>query len=89
MARTPGTEAEASLTLFYKMHNNLVNIDKNRYLSEAGNRSTRSHPIQYHRPNAYMDGLESSLFPRTIATWNGITTKAISVETADGFKSKI
>ena len=30
------------------MHNNLVIIDKNRYLSEAGrgNRSTRSHPFR-------------------------------------------
>ena len=46
---------QASLTSFYKIHNNLVVIDKNRYLSEAGrgNRSTRSHPFQYHRPNAY------------------------------------
>ena len=36
---------QASLTFFYKIHNNLVIIDKNRYLSETGrgNRSTRSH----------------------------------------------
>ena len=72
------------------MHNNLVTFDKNRYLSEAGgNKSTRSHPILYHRPNAYMDGLKFSFFPRTIATWNGLTTEAVSVETVDGFKSKI
>ena len=38
-----------------------MGIDKNRYLSEAGrdNRSTRSLPFQYHRPNAYTDGLKS------------------------------
>ena len=31
------------MTFFYKIHNNLVTIDKNRYLSEAGgNRSTKS-----------------------------------------------
>ena len=51
------SDPQASLTLFYKIHNNLVTIDKKRYLSEAGNRSTRYHPLQYHRPNAYMDGL--------------------------------
>ena len=39
---------QASLTFFYKIHNNLVTIDKNRHMSEAGNRSTRSHPFQYH-----------------------------------------
>ena len=49
IARTPGTET-AILTFFYKRHNNLVTTDKNRYLSETGgNRSTRSHPFQYHR----------------------------------------
>ena len=79
-----------SLT-FYKIHNNLVTTDKNRYLSEAGrgNGSTRSHPFQYHHPNAYTDGLKFCFFPRTIAAWNGLTTKAVSRETVDGFKSKL
>ena len=85
---------QASLAFFYKIHN-IVTID----LSEAGsNRSTRSHPFQYHRPNAYADGLKFSFFPRTIATGNGLfldfpvtffTTEAVSAETVDGFKSKI
>ena len=66
---------QSSLTFFYKIHNNLVTIDKNRYLSEAGNRSTRSDPLQYHRPNACTDGLKFSFFPRTIATWNGLKPK--------------
>ena len=76
MARTPRMETAASLTFFYKIHNNLVTIDKNRYLSEAGNRSTRSHPLQYHNLNAYTDGLKLSFFPGTFATWNGLTTEA-------------
>ena len=78
---------QVSLT-FYKMHNNLVTIDKKRYHSEAGNRSTKSNPFQYHRPNAYTDGLKFYFFPRTIATWNRLTTEAVSAETVDGFKSK-
>ena len=39
--------------------------------------------------NAYMDGLKFFFFPRVIATWNGLTTEAVSAETIDGFKSKI
>ena len=56
---------QASLTFFYKIHINLVNTDKDRYLSEAsrGNRSTRSHPFQYHRPNTYTDWLKVSSSP--------------------------
>ena len=91
MARTPGTEtADLFDLLLLKIHNNLVTIDKNRYLSEAGgNMSTRSQPFQYHRLNAYTDVLKFSFFPRTIAIWNGLTTEAVSAETVDGFKSKI
>ena len=37
---------QASFTFFYKTHNNLVTTDKNRYLSEAGNMSTISHPFR-------------------------------------------
>ena len=38
---------QASLT-FYK-HTRIYSLDWNRYLSEAGgNKSTRSHPLQYH-----------------------------------------
>ena len=82
---------QVALTFCYKIHNNLVIIDKNRFLSEAGrgNRSTRSHPFQYYHPNAYTDGLNFSFFPRTIATSNGLTTEAVSAETVDGLKSKI
>ena len=80
---------QASSAFFYKMHNNLVTTDKSRYLSEAGNRSTRSHPFQYRRPNSYTNGLKFSFYPRTIATWNGLTTEAVSAETVDWFKSKI
>ena len=72
---------QASLTFFYKIHN-LVTIDKNMYLSEAGgNTSTRSHWCIYE--------LKFSVFPRTIATWNGLTSEAVPAETVDGFKSKI
>ena len=59
-----GPVIRVTLTFFYKIHNNLVNIDKDMYLSEAsrGNGSTWDHRFQYHRPNAYTDELKFSLF---------------------------
>ena len=81
---------------FYKSSVGQVTIDKNMYLPEAGgNRSTSSHPIQYHRPNACTDWLKFSFFPRTIVTWNGLTTETVSADetvsakTVDRFTSKI
>ena len=32
-----------------------------------------------------MDELKFSFPPRAIANWNGLTTKAVSAESADGF----
>ena len=34
-------------------------------------------------------GLKVSFFPRTIATWNGLTTESVSEETIDGFKGRV
>ena len=81
--RTPGTEAAASI----KYSRIQVTTDKNRYLSEAsiGN-SIRSHPFEYHRSNAYTDGLKFIFFPRRIAPLNALTTEAVSLETLDRFK---
>ena len=93
MARTPGTEArrqQASLT-FYKIHNNLITIDK--YLSEASrrNRSTRFHPFQYHRPNAYpVHGwIEIFPFPPGQLQLGMDLQPKLSLQTVDEFKSKI
>ena len=72
---------QALLTFFFKIHTILVTTDKNRCLSEAGNRSTRSHPLHGR--------VDFVFFPRTIATWNGLTTESASAERVDGFKSKI
>ena len=63
--------------------------DITEHQASRRNRSTRSHPFQYHLPNAYTDRLKFSFFSKTIATWNGFTTEAVSAETVDGFKSKI
>ena len=83
MTRPSGVDTAGPLTIVYKIHNNLVTTDKNKYLSEAsrGNRSTRSHPFQYHRLNT--DGLKFSFFPRTIASWNRLTTEPVSAGTLD------
>jgi hypothetical protein len=63
----------SSLTLFYKIHNRLVDIDTARYLST--NKSTRysgrlSHSQQYDRLTASTDLLKFSFFPRVIPLWN-------------------
>ena len=69
---------------------NIAKQDKNRHLSEVGNRSTRSHPLQYHRMDIWIDWNFLS-FPGQLQLGMDIQPKleAVSAETADRFKSKI
>ena len=78
---------QASLTVFYKVHNSLVTVGGVGCLSWAG--VGGFHPFWCRCPSACAGGLGFSFFPRTMATWNGLTTEAVSAETVDGFKSKI
>ena len=66
------------------MHNNLVTINKNRYMSEAGN-----PPVSVSPSECIYGRAENFFLSQAIATWNGLTAEAVSAETVDGFKSKI
>ena len=62
MARFQERRQQASLTFFYKIHNNLVTIDKNRHLSEAGgNRVPDPTPFSI---TDRLDGLEIFFLPQ-------------------------
>ncbi len=83
----------SSLTFFYKIHSDKVQIDKEKYITQSLNtRSTRSssiHPFQYTRPHTYSDTFQNSFFPRTIPLWNNLPPGAVSSETVLGFKALI
>ena len=81
-----------SLTFFYKIHNRLVDIDRDRYLST--NLTTRysgrlSHSQQYNRLTASTDLLKYSFFPRVIPLWNALPESTVSMTTVDSFKSHL
>ena len=79
----------SSLTLFYKIHNRLVDIDRVRYLST--NKSTRhsgrlSNSQQYDRQTSSSDLLKFSYFPRIIPLWNALPESTVASNTVDSFK---
>ncbi|MEW8545259.1 MAG: hypothetical protein AB2693_17180, partial [Candidatus Thiodiazotropha sp.] len=84
----PSLEArreQSSLTFFYKIHYDIVSLEKDKYLTPATNlRKTRaSHDLQYTRYLAYSDALKNSFFPRTIPAWNSLSSTAVSAKTAE------
>ena len=60
---------QSSLTLFYKIHNGTVSLDKDKYLTPAPNirRTRASHESQYTGYLSYSEALNNSFFPRTIS----------------------
>ena len=83
---------DSSLTFFYKMQNRLVDIDRDRYLTN--NKSTRhsgrlSHSQQYDRLTTSSDLLKFSFFPRVIPLWNALPESTVSLTTVDSFKSHL
>ena len=85
---------QASLILFYKIYNNLAIIEKSRYLSVAGGGGGGAGelgPTPFSITVLMHTRMVSRalFFPRTITTWNGLTTEAVSAKTVDGFKAKI
>ena len=72
----------SSLTLFYKIHNKLVDIDRDRYLTT--NKSTRhsgrlSNSQQYDRQTSSSDLLKFSYFPRIIPLWNALPESTVAI----------
>ena len=80
----------SSLTLFYKIHNNLVDIDRDRYLSTSN--STRysgrlSHSQQYDRQTSSSDLLKFSFFSKSHTIMEFSSRIYCCYNSVDSFKS--
>ena len=73
------------LSLLYKAHHGLVDIDKATYL-KPGDSRTRSHTGFYQEHTAH-EVYHNSFFPRTIRDWNRVPNSVTSVPTVDGFRA--
>ena len=73
------------LSLLYKAHHGLVDIDKATYL-KPGDSRTRSHTGFYQEHTAH-EFYHNSFFPRTIRDWNRLPNSVTSVPTVDGFRA--
>ena len=81
-----------SLTFFYKIHNRLVDIDRDHYL--LSNKTSRysgrlSHSQQYDRQTTSSDLLKFSFFPRVIPLWNALPESTVAMTTVDSFKAHL
>ena len=92
----PSLEArrkQSSLAFFYKIHSDIVSLDKDKYLtpvtSSTQTRASKLNNSQYRRYQAYSDALKNSFFPRTIPQWNSLPSSVVNSKTAEEFKARM
>lgn len=77
------------LTMFYKVINGIVAIDKDAYLTPASGRTRSSHSLKYRQYSTSIDSFKYSFFPRTIPTWNTLPATAAEAPDLVHFKQEL
>ena len=77
------------LTMMYKIHNNLVGIDRDNFLEEKRRiLPSHTHCYQYQIPVCTKDYHYYSFFPRATREWNKLSD-AVHATTVEAFKAKL
>ena len=74
------------LTMMYKIHNNLVRIDRDNFLERI--LPSHTHCYQYQIPVCTKDYHYYSFFPRATREWNKLSD-AVHATTVEAFKAKL
>ena len=77
------------LLLFYKTVNNLVAVEKSKYLSQYSGRSRHFNSQSFHKPPSTCDVHKFSFFPRTIPTWNALPDLIVSAPSVEAFRQSL
>ena len=79
---------ESKLLLFYKIVNNLVDIDISDILFPWPTvHNTRGHQLRFLPPITRVNSYHNSFFPSTIRQWNNLPESVINATSLEHFKS--
>ncbi|MEW8547040.1 MAG: reverse transcriptase domain-containing protein, partial [Candidatus Thiodiazotropha sp.] len=77
----------ARLSLLYKIHHGLVDMDQQAYL-RPGDSRTRGHK-GFFQEHISHEAYYNSFFPKTIREWNSLPNSVTSASTVDGFRASL
>ena len=76
----------------YKISNNIIHVNKSKYLTPATETQTHGshdHAFKYFLEHASNDVFKYSYFPRTVREWNSLSSDIVSAKSWDIFKSML
>jgi len=78
---------ESKLIFFYKVLNNLVDIDTSNILFPRPTiHNTRGHQLRFLSPTTRVNCYHNSFFPSTIRQWNNLPEYVINATSLEHFK---
>ena len=80
---------EARLAMFYKIVNNMVGIDKEKYLQKPNRKSRHTQEHGYQIPSATKDCRKWSFFINTVRDWNKLPPDIATAKSLEIFKSQV
>jgi len=75
--------------MLYKIDNQLVAIDKNKYLTPPTRLTRHLHQHAFQIPQTKTTARLHSFFPQTIRDWNKLPPDLVSAGTVDAFKAQL
>ncbi|XP_072024943.1 uncharacterized protein [Amphiura filiformis] len=76
----------AQLSMFYKIHYGLVNIQFPTIIQPATYFSRHDHQLKFKLPEATIDSYKFSFYPRTVRLWNHLPTPAVLAPSLPAFQ---
>jgi len=72
--------------MFYKIHNQLVNIQMPSSLHTVSSTSRHNHNLTYQHPSPAVDAYSYSFYPRIIRIWNRLPAEAVYAPSICAFR---
>ena len=78
------------LCTMYKISNDIIHVNKSKYLAPATETRTRGSPdLKYFVEHTSNDVFKYSYFPRTVREWNSLPSDVVTAKSLDIFKNKL
>ena len=77
---------KASLTMLYKVVNDLVDIPASTYLTPGSSRTRSSHAFKFRQFQCSQNSFKHSFFPATVVLWNSLPASVAEAPDLASFK---